>query len=70
MGAEGALNMGRRRHPNFFFLLPSPKAAANGRLGHPKRGAEGATPPEGERNLLFIYYLLNLNLLIKHKQIY
>ena len=30
---------------------PPPKAAANGRRRWPKRGDEGATLPEGERNL-------------------
>ena len=34
----------------FSFLLPPPKAAANGLRGRPKRGAEGTTPPKGEGN--------------------
>ena len=38
---------------NFFFsnLLPPPKALPNGRPGRPKRGDEGAVPPEGDSNL-------------------
>ena len=32
------------------FVLPPPKVAANGRWKRPKRGAEGATPPEGGGN--------------------
>ena len=42
--------MGTAGAPNFYFILPPPKAAANGRLWRPKRRAKGATPPKGEGN--------------------
>ena len=51
--AEGAWNMGRRWHPKFsfiFFFYRRRRQRKNGHRGRPKRGAEGAVPPEGDGN--------------------